>query len=50
MCIRDRSKTKDFITAVDEKNIILVKEVKTGEDYGELEKTANMPFFLLSIN
>ena len=34
-------KTKDFITAVDEKNIILVKEVKPGETYEDLEKTAN---------
>ena len=34
-------KTKDFITAVDEKNIILVKEVKPGETYDDLEKTAN---------
>ena len=42
------SKTKDFITAVDEKNIILVKEVKTGEDYGELEKTANMILDMLN--
>lgn len=35
------SKTKDFITAVDEKNIILVKEVRQGESYSELDKTAN---------
>ena len=35
------SKTKDFITAVDEKNIILVKGVRQGESYGELYKTAN---------
>lgn len=35
------TKTKDFITAVDEKNIILVKEVRTGEGYEDLEKTAN---------
>ena len=35
------TKTKDFITAVDEKNIILVKEVKPGEGYEDLEKTAN---------
>lgn len=34
-------KTKDFITAVDEKNIILVQEVKPGETYEDLEKTAN---------
>ena len=36
------AKTKDFITAVDEKNIILVKEVKAGETYDDLEKTACM--------
>ena len=36
------TKTKDFITAVDEKNIILVKEVKPGETYDDLEKTANI--------
>ncbi len=34
------AKTRDFITAVDEKNIILVKEVKPGEKYADLEKTA----------
>ncbi len=32
--------TKDFITAVDEKNIIIVKEVKPNESYKELEQTA----------
>lgn len=36
------TKTKDFITAVDEKNIILVKEVKPGETYEELGKMASM--------
>ncbi len=36
------SKTKDFITAVDEKNIILVKEVKPGETYDDMEKTAKV--------
>ena len=35
------AKTKDFITAVDEKNIILVKEVRQGETYADLDKTAN---------
>lgn len=34
------TKTKDFITAVDEKNIIIVKEVKPSESYKELEQTA----------
>lgn len=36
------SKTKDFITAVDEKSIILVKEVKSGETYEDMAKTANV--------
>ena len=36
------TKTKDFITAVDEKDIILVKEVNPGETYDDLEKTASM--------
>lgn len=35
------SKTKDFITAVDEKNIILVKELSANESYDDLEKTAH---------
>lgn len=34
------TKTNDFITAVDEKNIIIVKEVKPNESYKELEQTA----------
>ena len=42
------AKTKDFITAVDEKNIILVKEVKAGENYDDLEKTANMILDMLN--
>ncbi len=36
------SKTKDFITAVDEKNIILVKEVKVTENYDELARIAKV--------
>lgn len=36
------SKTKDFITAVDEKNIILVKEVKPSETYEDMKKTAKV--------
>ncbi len=36
------SKTKDFITAVDEKNIILVKEVKPSETYDDMNKTAKV--------
>lgn len=34
------TKTRDFITAVDEKSIIIVKEVKPGETYDDLQKTA----------
>lgn len=34
------TKTKDFITAVNEKNIIIVKEVKANETYENLEQTA----------
>ena len=34
-------KVKDFITAVDEKNIILVKEVEDGQGYSDMEKIAN---------
>ncbi len=33
---------KDFITAVDEKNIILVKELSKNETYDDLEKTAQI--------
>lgn len=41
-------KTKDFITAVDEKNIILVKEVKQNETYEELHKTAKVILDMLN--
>ncbi len=41
-------KTKDFITAVDEKNIILVKEVKQNETYEELHKTARIILDMLN--
>ena len=34
------TRPKDFITAVDEKNIIIVREVKDGETYKDLEQTA----------
>ena len=33
---------KDFITAVDEKNIIIVKEIKNKDTYEDLEKTAQV--------
>lgn len=32
--------TRDFVTAVDEKHVILVKAVESTEDYGDLSKTA----------
>ena len=35
-------RTKDFITAVDEKNIILVHELKATENYEDLTKTAQV--------
>jgi len=35
-------KNRDFITAVDEKSIILVKEVDGSESYAELDKTAEV--------
>ena len=35
-------KSKDFVTAVDEKNIIVVKELSEGEDYEDLKKTAQV--------
>ncbi len=35
-------KSKDFVTAVDEKNIIVVKEMSEGESYEDLEKTAEV--------
>lgn len=35
-------KSRDFITAVDERNIILVKELKVNEDYDSLMKTAKV--------
>ncbi|MDF2541048.1 MAG: hypothetical protein K0S47_766 [Herbinix sp.] len=41
-------KTKDFITAVDEKNIILVKEVKQNETYEDLSKTARVILDMLN--
>ena len=33
--------SKDFVTAVDERNIIIVKELGTNEGYPEMEKVAN---------
>lgn len=41
-------KTKDFITAVDEKNIILVKELKQNEGYEDMNKTAKVILDMLN--
>ena len=43
-------KSKDFITAVDEKNIIVVKEVLENEGYNELNKTAEVILNLFRTN
>ena len=40
--------TRDFITAVDEKSIILVKELKADDGYEEVEKTAKMLLDMLN--
>ena len=42
------TKSKDFITAVDEKNIILVKEVKPNETYDDLNKMAKVMLDMLN--
>lgn len=42
------TKTKDFITAVDEKNIILVKELKQNETYDDMEKIAKVILDMLN--
>lgn len=36
------ARNKDFVTAVDEKNIIIVREVADNEDYEDLKKTAEV--------
>ena len=41
------SRTRDFITAVDEKNVIVVKELGADEGYAELEHTAEEMLELL---
>ena len=41
-------RVKDFITAVDEKNIIVVREVKQGEAAEDLEKTAQVMVDMLN--
>lgn len=42
------ARNKDFITAVDEKNIILVKELKPTENYEDMEKTAKVILDMLN--
>ncbi|SHK50916.1 PucR family transcriptional regulator [Hespellia stercorisuis] len=41
------NKTKDFVTAVDEKNIIVVKEVSEKDTYKELEKVSKDMYDIL---
>ena len=41
-------KTRDFITAVDEKSIIVVKELKPAESYDDLEKTGKVILDMLN--
>lgn len=41
-------KTRDFITQVDEKNIILVKELQENEGYEDMDKTANIILDMLN--
>lgn len=36
------NRTKDFIVVLDEENTILVKELRTGEDYREIDKAARI--------
>ena len=42
------SRPRDFITAVDEKSIILVREGKPGETYEDLDKTAEVVIDMLN--
>ena len=44
------NKSKDFVTAVDEKNIIIVKELELEDGHKELEKMANGYLTLLKDN
>ncbi len=43
-------KSKDFITAVDEKSIIIVKELEEGERLCEMDKLAHTIWILLDLN
>ena len=42
------SRTKDFITAVDERNIIIVKEIEETETYEDLERMGNTMLDMLN--
>lgn len=42
------AKTKDFVTAVDEKNVIIVREVKPTETYDDLEHVAETVLDMLN--
>ena len=42
------AKSKDFITAVDEKNIIIVKELRPNDTYEDLEKTGKVVLDMLN--
>ena len=42
-------RNRDFVTAVDEKNIILMKELEPGEGYEDLMKTARMVLDMLNM-
>jgi carbohydrate diacid regulator len=42
------TKSKDFITAVDEKNIIIVKELRPNDTYEDLEKTGKVVLDMLN--
>ena len=48
VCSLFTGRVKDFITAVDEKNIIVVREVKPGETQDDLEKTAQVMVDMLN--
>lgn len=47
VCMSIGRKNKDFITAVDEKNIIVVKELEANEGYPEMERAAENMLELL---
>lgn len=43
------SQTGDYISTVDENNVILIKAVKSGDDYEELERVANTIVDMMSM-